>query len=252
MSLLVEVRQVTHRYGAFTALDRVDLGVAAGERVGIAGPSGSGKSTLARLLTLHDSPTLGQVLVSAIPVSSLRGAARRRARRRLQLVFQDPAPSFEHHWKVWRIVAEAAAIEGVSLPQQRDLALGLLDQVRLPRDRAERFPLELSGGERRRVAIARALAGSPDLLALDESFSGLDGLVQRDLCVLLDSIRAARRIALVTVSHDLLLLRRLADRVVILDEGRIVEDDHAQRVLSGPGSVMGRRLLAASFRSGVA
>lgn len=249
MNPVVELRAVTCRYGAVAALEETSLAIQAGERLGIAGPSGAGKSTLARVLTLHTIPSRGEVRIDGVCSSTLGGEPQRLARRRFQLVFQDPGPSFVHHWKVWRIVAEAAAIEGLGLTQQKDLALGLLDRVRLPRAFADRFPLELSGGERRRVAIARALAASPVLLALDESLSGLDGLVQDDLAQLLETIGREAKLTLVTVSHDLRLLRRLASRILILDGGRVHEDGPAQQVIAAPQSGIGQRLRDAAFGS---
>lgn len=241
MRPLLTLRGVSHRFGATLALRGIDLQIRPGERLGIAGPSGSGKSTLARLLTFHLEPQDGERQVSA--GSSTVGPPR----RRFQLVFQDPGRSFVHHWKLWEVAAEAAAIDGMDASGRRDLARMLFERVRLSPTLADRHPLELSGGERRRLAIARALGASPDMLVLDESLSGLDGPLQRDLTDMLHDVCTITPFALVTVSHDLRLLSRIADRIVVLDEGAVVEDTPIAGFLEAPLSAMGRRLLAATL-----
>lgn len=241
MTPLLTLRAVSHRFGATLALRRIDLEILPGERLGIAGPSGSGKSTLARLLTFHLKPQEGERQVAA--GSSTVGSPR----RRFQLVFQDPGRSFVHHWKVWEVAAETAAIDGMDASGRQDLAKMLFERVRLSPSLADRHPLELSGGERRRLAIARALGAKPDMLVLDESLSGLDGPLQRDLTDMLRAVCTVTPLALVTVSHDLRLLSHVADRIVVLDEGALVEDTPVAGFLEAPSSAMGRRLLAATF-----
>lgn len=248
MTPLISLENVSHRYGLRCALHPINFTIPRGERVGVAGPSGSGKSTLARILTGHLRPATGEVKVNRNG-SSTEPRFSRADRRRFQLVFQDPGTSFAHHWKVWEVVAEAAAIEGKKNSEQRSLAKMLLERVHLPDAYADRHPLELSGGERRRIAIARALATNPELLVLDESLSGLDAIVQRGLCDLLTQLHQSLQLTLVTVSHDWRLLERLADRVLVLDEGRLVDDVPLACLPQHSTSPISRRLIAAAFRS---
>jgi peptide/nickel transport system ATP-binding protein len=239
MTPLIALEQVSFRYGDRTVLRDLTLSVTPGERLGIAGPSASGKSTLARLLTRHLEPTSGVVHTPAgLSVASL------------QLVFQDPGLTFAPQWQVWQIAAEAAAIAGRSVREQEELATALLERVCLPARVATCYPLELSGGERRRLAIARALGASPAMLVLDESLSGLDPLVQRDLLNLLAAIQRDMPLALVIVSHDLRLLRRAVTRIALLDAGHLVEDQPAAELFAQPMSAVGRRLLAACYAEG--
>jgi ABC-type dipeptide/oligopeptide/nickel transport system ATPase subunit len=246
---LVAVRGVSHRFEAKLALEDVSLALAPGERVGITGPSGCGKSTLARILTLHLRPQSGVVLVDGVLCWGLRQQEYRIQRKQLQLVFQDPGNSFAHHWKLWQVVAEGAAIAGYPPNEQREIGLQLMNRVKLNLEYAERSPLELSGGERRRAAIARALGVHPRLLVLDESLSGLDGPVQTEIMAILDQLCAQEKLTLVTVSHDPRVLRRLSDRVVVLNEGRLVEDTAAGVFFREPSSALGRRLLDAAYWS---
>jgi peptide/nickel transport system ATP-binding protein len=168
----------------------------------------------------------------------------------LQLVPQDPGPSFVPHWPTWRVVAESALIDGVDPAEARARASAALEQVGLGEPQLQRTPLQLSGGERRRVAIARAILADSRLLVFDESFSGLDGPRQREMLQLLQALRRRRGLTLVTISHDLRLLRRIAERVLILENGRIVEDGPVDRVLAAPHSSAGQRLCAAEYRAG--
>lgn len=246
MTPLVQLSGVSHIYGSARAVDGIDLTVGEAESWGIAGPSGSGKSTLARILTLHLRPSAGTVQLLGVAAESYGASGIRAQRRRFQLVFQDPADTFDHRWETWQVVAEADAIAGRDRSQQMKRAGQLAETVQLPRKCLTRSPLELSGGERRRVAIARALGANPSLLLLDESFSGLDGCVQGELLQLLDQLRNELRVSVVQISHDLRLLRRASEQILILDRGRVVESGPTDGVLGAPRSEMTRKLLRAS------
>lgn len=243
----VSLEGLSHRYGTREVLREVNLSLAAGESVGITGPSGCGKTTLARILTLHLKPERGAIRLRGLSCWDQPYQRRRDLRRRLQLVFQDPGSSFPYPWKLWQIAAEASAIAGCSVNEQRDEGLRLMNRVGLPQDYAGRGALELSGGERRRVAVARALGARPELLVLDESLSGLDAPLQAELIAMLDRLRQEENLTLVTISHDPRVLRRLAGRVLVMERGQIVEDTQSAGFFLAPSSDVGRRLLDASY-----
>ncbi len=234
MNSIVRLQNVVQEYGSRRVLDGVDLDVAAGERLGIAGQSGSGKSTMARLLTLHEDPVSGLRTVLGQAMERPNWEERRMARRQLQLVIQNPANAFAPGWTVRQILAEAGCVA----PER------LLDQVRLPADLLKRTSRELSGGEKRRLAIARALAVEPNLLVLDETFSGQDGLVRRELIEMLGGISG---LALVTVSHDMRLLGSMCDRIAVMEEGKVVEVGTPEQLLRAPKALITGKLLDAAF-----
>ena len=239
MNPVVRLKNVAHGYGSRRVLSGVDLEVAAGERLGIAGQSGSGKSTLARLLTLHEDPVSGSRSVLGEAMERPSWEKRRVVRRQLQMVIQDPANTFAEGWSVRRVMAEAGCVK----PEP------LLEKVRLPVEVLKRTARELSGGEKRRLSIARALAVEPKLLVLDETFSGQDGLLRSELIAMLRDLKG---VAIVTVSHDLRLLGKLCDRIAVMEEGKLVEVGRSKHVLSKPQAAITGKLLEAAFfrRSG--
>jgi peptide/nickel transport system ATP-binding protein len=243
---LVKLQGVSHFFGPVQALDNIDLVVLEAESWGVAGPSGSGKSTLGRILTLHQKPSTGSIELLGFPVGNFNSKGLRQQKRRLQLVFQDPADTFDHQWETWEIIAEADAIAGQDRAYQMRRAIQLLEKVQLPRECITRSALELSGGERRRVAIARALAADPHLLVLDESFSGLDGCVQAELSTLLEELQRETRLSIIHISHDLRLLRRVSRNLLVFERGRVVETGPTASVLADPKSEMTRKLLRSS------
>ena len=195
------------------ALDDVDLDIGAGEAVAVVGRSGSGKTTLLGALAALDRPDKGTVLRNGDDVWTLRERRRRAVRRRTALIFQDPLASFDPRHTVRQVIAEAG-------PYDDDL----LRYVGLDPAMAGRRPATLSGGERQRVAIARALAQEPTVLLADEPTSGLDVLTRERILRLLADLRRDHGHTIVLVTHDLHVARRVADRVVVLDGGRIAED----------------------------
>ncbi len=238
---VVELRGVGRRFGGVVALEGIDLVIRRGERVGLTGASGSGKSTLARILTLHEDGDAGERRVGGERCE--RGGAEvwREARRRLQLVFQDPGTSFVHQWTLKEILQEALRGE------EAGRAAELLERVQLPQRYLGRKAGELSGGERRRLAVARALGARPDLLVLDESLSGLDGPLRNEMAELLVQLARQDGFAMVTVTHDWRLLGRVAERGIVLAGGRVVEEGPVEEVVERPQSAAGRALRAGAY-----
>jgi oligopeptide/dipeptide ABC transporter ATP-binding protein len=236
--LAVESVDVTLGRGwrANRVLAGVDLDVWPGEIVGLVGETGSGKTTLARTVAGLVNPRRGRVLFEGRPVSALRRGARRAERRRghVQLVFQDPLRSLDPDLTVAGIVGEGLRIRGEADREIRRRVTAALEQVGLDATMAERTPGQISGGQRQRVSIARALAVEPRLLICDEPVSALDASTRNYVLRLLDELRTTLGLAIVIISHDLSSLAGIADRVVVLYRGRIVEDGPVDRVFATP------------------
>jgi len=231
---------------AVTALDGIDLDVERGESLALVGRSGAGKSTLARCLARLEDADAGEILFEGADMSRRRGGELRGFRERVQLVLQDSAAALDPRFRAAETVAEPLVILGRGTPDERARrALELLETVGLSRDHAERRPAQLSGGQRQRLAIARALAVEPRVLILDEAFAGLDVTVQAGIVALLRDLRESRGLTLVSVSHDLALMSVLADRVAVMDAGRIVEVGPTAAILSAPREPATRALVDA-------
>ncbi|CAL9595812.1 putative ABC transporter ATP-binding protein YejF [Streptomyces sp. enrichment culture] len=249
--VVLEARGLRRSFGGGRGTERVEavrevsLTLRRGETLAVVGESGAGKSTLLRLLTGLDRPDGGAVLLDGAPVGRDR-AARKDFARRVQLVYQNPARSLNPSLPVGRVIAEpleAHRVGGARWRAQR--ARELLEQVGLPPAFAERRPSELSGGQAQRVAIARALAPEPDVVVLDEPVSALDQAVQLALLELLGSLQERLGIAYLLVSHDLGVVRAVADEVLVLRRGRVEERGPARTVFSAPASAYTRALLDA-------
>ncbi|WP_346774652.1 ATP-binding cassette domain-containing protein [Cellulomonas sp. IC4_254] len=230
-----------------TAVDGLDVTVRAGEAVGLVGESGSGKTTLARLLLAADTPDAGEVLLDGMPWSALPERDRRALRSGIRLVPQDPLGTVDPRLTV-RAVLRAALATGPRPPARADrdaAAAALLARVHLPTEVLDRRPRTLSGGQRQRVAIARALASDPRVLLLDEPVSALDVQVQAAILDLLVELRRDTGVAMVLVSHDLGVVRRVCDRVLVMSGGRVVEQGTVPDVFGAPAHPVTRDLLAA-------
>ncbi len=231
---------------AVHAVDHVSLRIEPGEFVGLVGESGSGKSTVGRTLSGLVPLGSGYAELAGVDLSRARGSALRRVRSRLGLVFQDPASSLNPRHTIGRSIADPLRLH-TELDQngRRARVDELLDAVRLDRSLAERLPHELSGGQRQRVAIARALSTEPELLIADEPTSALDVSVQEQILVLLRKLQSELGFACLFISHDLAVVSELTSRVIVMQDGRIVEQGPTRQVLQHPAEPYTQRLLAA-------
>ncbi len=234
------------RFGAVAALDGVGLSVAPGEIVALAGGSGSGKSTLARCLLRLVRPDAGTIRFAGADLLAAEGAALLGLRRRIQMVFQDPLAAFNPRARVARILADPLRLHRIVPPAARPAELErLMAMVDLPASLLGRLPHDLSGGQRQRVAIARAIACRPELIVLDEPVSALDVSVRARIVNLLLDLRDASGMAYLLISHDLALVRAVAQRVAVMQAGRIVEEGAVGAVFAAPAHEATRALLAA-------
>ncbi len=232
------------------ALQDVNLTAGRGERIAVVGRSGAGKSTIARLAVGLVEPAGGSVEVLGKPLAGLRATERRALRRRVQIVFQDPYQSLHPGLAVSRIVAEPLAVAGIERSRRPAPVAAALESLGLqPADQfLNRFPASLSGGQRQRVAIARAFVAHPELILADEPTSMLDASLRGTVAELLVDLQRSLEATLVFITHDLALARYVADRVVVLAEGRIVEDRPTEELLADPHHPETQRLLVAARR----
>lgn len=230
------------------AVDGASFTVGRGETVGLVGESGSGKTTLLRTILALDAPQRGDVRLGGQSITEARGPALRRLRRDVQAVFQDPAGSFDPRYRVERIVAEPLHLlnERIVPDERRHRVERVLAQVGLAGTDADRFPHQFSGGQRQRIALARALIVEPALVVLDEAVSALDVSVRADILDLLADLSRRLGIAYLFVSHDLAMMRHVADRLVVLKDGRIVEQGPTADILAAPAHPYTAALLAAT------
>ncbi|RDS98146.1 ABC transporter ATP-binding protein, partial [Burkholderia contaminans] len=234
---VLAVDAVTKRYGSHdapVAVDGVSFALARGETLGIVGESGSGKSTIARIVLGLTEPDSGTVALDGEPWSGVPEAARRARRARLQLIAQDPYSSFDPRYSVGQIIGESLDAIGVRGDARRRRVLQLLDEVRLGAGCIDRYPRELSGGQRQRVAIARAFAPNPALLVADEPVSALDVSIQAQVLDLLADLQAEHGTAMLFISHDLGVVHHVADRILVMRRGRVVESGPVGTVFAAP------------------
>lgn len=231
---LLEVRNIRKSFrvphagkNKLCALDGITLDLKRGETLGLVGESGCGKSTLARTLMMLERPDKGTVSFDGVDPFSLKGADLLKFRRRVQMVFQDPYASLNSRMSAAEIIAEPwRSHKGiVSNRQDRDMRVrGLLDLVGLGAKAAGKYPQEFSGGQRQRIGIARALALNPDVIICDEPVSALDLSVQAQVLNLLNDLQEQLNISYIFISHDLSVVRHVADRVAVMYLGRIIEN----------------------------
>jgi ABC-type microcin C transport system duplicated ATPase subunit YejF len=232
----------------FRAVDSVSLILRRGRTLGLVGESGSGKTTLARAL-LKLVPASGIVSFEGRDITSLDQRQMRPLRRTLQLVFQDPFGSLSPRMRIDDIITEGLRVhEPNSTRSERDArAIAALQEVRLDPDFRHRYPHEFSGGQRQRIAIARAIILTPQLLVLDEPTSALDRSVQAEILDLLARLQETYALSYIFVSHDLAVVRAMADEIAVMKDGRIVEQGPTEAIIEGPRDTYTQALIAAAF-----
>ncbi|MGH3013739.1 MAG: ABC transporter ATP-binding protein, partial [Gaiellaceae bacterium] len=249
--LVVESLRAEHggRHDSVVAVRDVSFSVATGECLAIVGESGSGKTTIARCLVGLHQPAAGRVVLDGAPLAPRAAGRPREARRRIQIVFQNPNDSLNPRHRVGDAIARPARLfRDLSAREAAAEVAKLLERVRLPAGVAERYPGELSGGERQRVAIARALAARPDLVVCDEITSALDVSVQAAVLELLAELRGELRLALLFITHDLGVVASIGDRVLVLEGGVVCDDGPVPALLQHPEHEYTRRLVEAAPR----
>ncbi|MGM8930890.1 ABC transporter ATP-binding protein [Salinicola halophyticus] len=232
---------------AFVAVEPLSLQLREGETLGVVGESGSGKSTLAAAL-IRLLPASGEIHFDGLRLDSLSGNALRRQRRGFQIVFQDPYGSLSPRMPVADTISEGLRFHHPELDASivTERIAEALREVDLPPDCGHRYPHEFSGGQRQRIAIARALILKPRLLVLDEPTSALDRTVQKQLIELLRSVQARHGLSYLFISHDLAVVRAMAHRILVLKEGKVVEQGQCETLLEAPRSAYTRALIDAS------
>ena len=234
------------------AVKDASLKVEKGKTLAIVGESGSGKSTLARILTLIDAPTAGELFIEGDQVDIARQGVGKALRRKVQMVFQNPYGSLNPRQKIGDVLSEPLAINtDMPASERHDRAHAMLKKVGLGPEHFNRYPHMFSGGQRQRIAIARALMLNPSLLVLDEPVSALDLSVQAQILNLLADLQDEFQLTYVFISHDLSVVRYIADDVMVMYLGDVVEQGTRESVFTNPQHPYTRQLFAATPRADV-
>lgn len=241
-----KLRQGLGKSADFAAVDGVSFDVTRGTTTAIVGESGSGKSTVAKMVLQLEKPTDGRILFDGVDTSQLKPAELFKFRRRVQPIFQDPYGSLDPMYNIYRTIEEPLRIHKIGDKASREKKVRqLLDQVALPQSSMQRFPNELSGGQRQRVAIARALALDPEVIICDEAVSALDVLVQAQVLNLLADLQSNLGLTYLFITHDLAVVRQIADHVCVMEKGKLVETGSTDDVFESPQQEYTKALLNA-------
>ncbi|MBE0529735.1 MAG: ATP-binding cassette domain-containing protein [Rhodospirillales bacterium] len=233
------------RRGTVKAVDGFSLTIGAGETVALVGESGCGKSTAGNAILGLLEPSAGRIFFEGIELTAIPAARRALLRRQMQVIFQDPVSALNPKLTIGQSVAEPLVVAEVPAKARRERVAELLDLVGLKASQNDRYPNELSGGQRQRVVIARALALSPKLLVCDEPVSALDVSIRSQILNLLMRLQQELGLAYLFISHDLSVVRHIADRVMVMYLGTIVEEGDAETVFASPAHPYTEALLAA-------
>jgi oligopeptide/dipeptide ABC transporter ATP-binding protein len=232
--------------GVVRAVNGVSLHIDQREVLGLVGESGSGKSTLGRMILRLIEPDQGHVSLDGVDVTALGARDLRRMRRRMQMVFQDPNSSLNPRMTIGAALREALTLHGLAAGREDARIAELLDMVELPKDSALRWPREFSGGQRQRIGLVRALAVEPDLIIADEPVSALDVSVQAQIMKLMGRLQSDLKLTMLFITHDLDVVEYLADRIVVMYLGRIVETARTEDLFARPHHPYTKALLEAS------
>jgi len=234
--------------GHVKAVDDISLKLEVGETLGVVGESGSGKTTLAQAL-LRLIPSKGKIIFDGQDISQASGKELKSLRQNMQFVFQDPYGSLSPRMSVGSIILEGLHAHGLSEGPQQDQqrAIDVLQQVGLEKDSLHRYPHEFSGGQRQRIAVARAMILQPRLLMLDEPTSALDRAVQVQMIELLRDLQRRHGLSYLFISHDLKVVRAMANRLIVMKGGKCVEEGDAQSVFDDPQHPYTRELITAAY-----
>ncbi|MEI2393908.1 ABC transporter ATP-binding protein [Paenibacillus phytohabitans] len=243
MDLALQVRDLTVRYGGFTALDHIQLDLEQHTTLGLVGESGSGKSTLARVIAGLITPDEGQILLDS---QELRKKRSREQHKKIQMIFQNPDASLNPKHSIRQILSEALLFHRiVHRSQVETRSKELLSRVQLEARSLDKYPHEFSGGQRQRIAIARALSVEPSLLIADEPTSALDVSVQRSVLELFHTLKAELNLTVLFISHDLAVIHAVSDTVAVMRQGKLVEINTKDQFFIRPEHEYSRELLSA-------
>lgn len=243
MDLALQVRDLTVRYGGFTALDHIQLDLEQHTTLGLVGESGSGKSTLARVIAGLIAPDEGQILLDS---QELRKKRSREQHKKIQMIFQNPDASLNPKHSIRQILSEALLFHRiVDRSQVETRSKELLSRVQLEARSLDKYPHEFSGGQRQRIAIARALSVEPSLLIADEPTSALDVSVQRSVLELFHTLKAELNLTVLFISHDLAVIHAVSDTVAVMRQGKLVEINTKDQFFIRPEHEYSRELLSA-------
>src|SRR4051812_20985060 len=246
LTKVYKIRGAGRNAGEFKAVDDVSFSVRRGTTTAVVGESGSGKSTLAQMVLRLQEPTSGRVLFDGADVTGFDRKAQFAFRRRVQPIFQNPYGSLDPTYSIFRSIEEPLRLHRVGDKRSREATVrDLLDRVSLPSSVMRRYPNELSGGQRQRIAIARALALRPDVVVCDEAVSALDVLVQAQILELLSELQAELGLTYLFITHDLAVVRQIADRVCVMQSGKLVEHADTETLFEHPQQEYTQALLNA-------
>ncbi|SIT07625.1 ABC transporter ATP-binding protein [Paracoccus saliphilus] len=247
---LLQIHNLSKRFetprGTVHAVNDVSFDIRRGSITGLVGESGSGKTTLGRSLLRLIEPSEGQTIFDGTDLNRLDKSGLRAARRRMQIIFQDPVSSLNPRLRVRDVIAEGLRAHGIgNTRSRRDKVAELLEEVGLSADHMNRFPHEFSGGQRQRIGIARALALEPEFIVADESVSALDVSIQAQVLNLLLELREKRNLTMLFIAHDLSVVEYLCDQIVVMYLGRIVEKGPSRPLYRNPSHPYTQALLSA-------
>ena len=228
---------------SFTAVEDVSFSLKTGEVLGIVGESGSGKSTVAKMITHLTEPTAGEIFLMEKDITHARGKNLREIYRKMQMIFQTPAESFDPRCTLGDGIGESLRNMGITRAETRKRVENLLERCGLDKEYADRYPHQVSGGQCQRAAIARALAVSPEILICDEATSALDVTVQKQILELLIELKQKENLSFLLICHDLALVQKFCDRVLVLYHGKTVECGTPDEIINHPKMEYTKKLI---------